>query len=173
MKKGFTLIELMVVFLILSVASVWVIPRIAQPLGGIELKTSARHVLSALRLARSRAVTQKVNIIAHFDLQQKKFILAQSGGGMDTSGMSAHIRKTAFQKTDNVKILDEYEFPEEVEIQHSKTVQPADTEDVFQILFYPSGRSSGGKVLFSGNSVKKYLVHVDFVTGITRLSTTN
>ncbi len=173
MKKGFTLVELLVVLLILSVASVWVIPRIAQPLGGMEVKASAKHVLSALRQARSRAVSQKVHIVAHFDLQKNQFILAESGGGMDTTGMSASIRKSLPQKGDSVKILDQYDFPGQLKIKHSETLELTDTREVFQILFYPSGRSTGGKVLFSADSPKKYLVHVDFITGMTRLSTVN
>lgn len=175
MKKGFTLIELIVVLLILSVASAWVIPRIAQPLGGVKLKTSAKHILTALRYARNRAVSRNTYIIVHFDLRQNRFILAETDPGDQERQIFGMLNSVGAENgqdgNSRVKILDTYEIPAELSMEPSAAMPLKQEGDHFQVLFYPSGRSTGGKILLSGKSPEKYVVHVDFITGMARLST--
>lgn len=56
--KGFTLIELMVVVVILAVASTAVVPNFVRSLRAAQLRTSAENLTAAVRLGQIRALTQ-------------------------------------------------------------------------------------------------------------------
>ncbi len=57
-KKGFTLIELTIVLIIMSFLFAVAGPRIAKSLSGLSLTTSTKKVAAALRYARSQAVNK-------------------------------------------------------------------------------------------------------------------
>jgi type II secretion system protein H len=56
-SRGFTLIELMVVALLLSILTVLIVPQFSGTHQGVLLRAAAREVLSAAQLAQSQAVT--------------------------------------------------------------------------------------------------------------------
>ncbi len=168
MKNGFTLIELLLVLIIVSLASAWVFPRFAKPLESLNTISAAKHVLTRCRYARNLAISKKKYIIAHFDLRQHQLLIVQAS-------QKQHFTESPFADAldgggKQHRILDTFNFPDGITIDHSGTLQPKNVREYFQIRFFPSGRSTGGKVLFSGESRKQYLVSVDFITGTTRLS---
>jgi prepilin-type N-terminal cleavage/methylation domain-containing protein len=56
-KRGVTLIELVVVFVIIAVLAVLMVPNIGAWLPGYRLRTATREVVSTLRTAQMRAVS--------------------------------------------------------------------------------------------------------------------
>jgi prepilin-type N-terminal cleavage/methylation domain-containing protein len=75
MKKGFTLLELLVVLVIISLVAAFVGPRILSPNNNIRLKTTASKVSSAMRYASNVATTEKKDIIVVFDLKNKRLCM--------------------------------------------------------------------------------------------------
>jgi len=55
--RGFTLIEIIIVLVIMGLMAAFAGPRIAKSLGGLSLRTTAKKVAGALRYAKSRSVT--------------------------------------------------------------------------------------------------------------------
>ena len=67
MNRGFTLMELLVVLVIISLVSAFVAPRITAPIGNLQLKTASKKIAGAMRYSRSRAASEKENTSFLFD----------------------------------------------------------------------------------------------------------
>ena len=72
MKKGFSLIELLVVLVLISLFSAFVGVNVGGSLGNMGLKTATKKVAASLRYARSRAITESVPYVALLDLNQNR-----------------------------------------------------------------------------------------------------
>ena len=67
LQDGFTLIEMVVVIIILSMVTILVIPRLPSTAGS-DLRTSARSLAAAIRYLGDLSVTAKVPHRLHFNL---------------------------------------------------------------------------------------------------------
>jgi len=65
-KRGFTLVELMIVIAVMGIMAVIAAPNFVTYLANQRLKGAARMVMSDLMAARQKAVTQNVNITVTF-----------------------------------------------------------------------------------------------------------
>jgi len=72
MRKGFTLIELMVVIVVLGVMMTLVIPQLGN-IGDANLKRSARHLTGMVRFLRDEAQAKKTIYRLRFDIQGNKY----------------------------------------------------------------------------------------------------
>lgn len=67
-KRGFTLVELIVVMAVLAIMLIAAAPALNDWLKNVEYESVARDIFSGLREARSLAVTNHENITAELDL---------------------------------------------------------------------------------------------------------
>ena len=74
-RKGTTLIELMIICAIISVLSAMAIPSWLEYMPKLRAKTAVRAAVSALREARSLAITEKTRFGVYFDSNNKNFVL--------------------------------------------------------------------------------------------------
>ncbi len=169
-ERGFTLLELIVVLIIVSLMSAVVGPSVAGSLSKMNLKTAAKKTAASLRYARSRAVAENTIYIARFDFEQNRLLIIS---GFDTPNKNKTGKnKTGKNKTDknnidekNTEKSKRYVLP--VGVRFKKGILAEDEVDsgLFDIVFSPGGSSSGGGVVLADERGKEYEIGVDFVTG--------
>ncbi len=71
-SKGFTLIELAVVIVVLGIMLALTIPRLGE-LGGANLKRSARHLTGTIRFLKDEAEAKKAVYRLRFDIQEGRY----------------------------------------------------------------------------------------------------
>ncbi|MDA3896816.1 MAG: prepilin-type N-terminal cleavage/methylation domain-containing protein [Desulfobacteraceae bacterium] len=158
MKKGFTLLELLVVLVIISLVAAFVGPRILSPNNNIRLKTTASKVSSAMRYASNVATTEKKDIIVVFDLKNKRLCMMPVQDFQEKDALLTNTKKN--------EGLNEFSFPEEIMfMENLSTIEQIDS-DTFIIYFFPNGTSSGGNIVLGNDRGPQYKIKVDFVTSI-------
>jgi len=83
-KKGVTLIELVVVFVIIAIAAVLLVPNIGGWLPYYRLKSATRDIVSTLRTAQMKAVSNNLQYRVNLnsgDVGANSYILQHNTGG--------------------------------------------------------------------------------------------
>jgi prepilin-type N-terminal cleavage/methylation domain-containing protein len=83
-KKGVTLIELVVVFVIIAIGAVLLVPNIGAWLPNYRLRSATRDVASTLRTAQMKAVSTNIPYGVAFDANACQ--LYRSSGGLIPEG---------------------------------------------------------------------------------------
>jgi len=69
-KRGFTLLEVLVVLVLLATTSALVAPSLGRGIAILELQSTARKIAATLRLARSKAVREQQVYFVEFNLEK-------------------------------------------------------------------------------------------------------
>ena len=163
--RGFTLLELLVVLVIISLTSVLVAPQLTGSLAKTNLQTASKKISASLRYARSQAASEKITYVAVFDFEKDRLSIktgqeAQTGETLKEDlgdGEEPVIRSKSYDLPDGVKLEKGISGEDEID------------SGLFQIAFFPTGSSSGGDVILTSDRGKQYKISVDFITGIVRL----
>ena len=147
LKKGFSLLELIVVLVLLALAAGVVMPSFSRGLRGLQLETSGRDLMTRMRHARSQAIAK-----------QKVF-------------------RIILRKDEDETVPDYYIFADEFEQQIRKFVLPEgvfvhtedDLEFPVRISFYANGRSSGATFSLKRETGREMRIWVDPITGFSRV----
>lgn len=163
-ERGFTLLELIVVLIIVSLMSAVVGPSVAGSLSKMNLKTAAKKTAASLRYARSRAVAENAIYIARFDFEQNRLLIIS---GFDPNKNKTGKNKTGENNIDekNTEKSKRYVLPEGVRFKKGILAEDEVDSGLFDIVFSPGGSSSGGGVVLADERGKEYEIGVDFVTG--------
>jgi type II secretion system protein H len=171
-SRGFTLIELIVVLVIISLMMALVTPRLIGSLTKMNLKTSAQKISSSLRYARSQAVSEQTVYHAVFDFENNSIYIKKENPQDDEDTYFKSEIESA--ETDNSKSkrsgMESYILPEGVVIKKAIIANEEIVSDLFTIVFYPVGSSSGGSVVLMDEKERQYQINVDFITGIINLT---
>jgi prepilin-type N-terminal cleavage/methylation domain-containing protein len=81
-KRGVTLVELLVVFVIIAVGAVLTIPNMGSWIANYRLRTATRDVTSTMRVAQMRAVSNNLNYRVSFDTVAGTYILQRNTGAL-------------------------------------------------------------------------------------------
>ena len=135
MTRGYTLIEVVVVLLVLALAAGLVAPSVGRSVDGLRTRAEVAGVASFLRAARAQAITHAVPCEVRLDQETHTLVRQGAEIGDVTKRVSAGLRIVA-------------------------ETAPAGT-----IIFYPHGRSSGGRLLIEAPGSSVYVVAVDALTG--------
>jgi type II secretion system protein H len=186
-RKGFTLIEVIIVVVIMGAAIGLAVPSIGKSLGKMKLKSAVRKFSAVLRYTRQMAISRKkeytVTILSNKDdaVFQYKYIKVERKGN----------KKDAFSDDEEIEASESRvtNFTDK-NIQKKKRVidlgkiqisyQQKDREGEYQeggsgeIIFYPKGESNGGRVIFSMEGVKlAFKVDIDPVIGRVKVKQKN
>ena len=159
-SRGFTLLELVVVVLLIGLISALVMPRMAASLPGVQLKSSARAVAASLRYARSQAVFESTPYVTIFDNSRK--LLAVAPMEKPTEAGEADSLRVILNGSPLQKV---YEFPDEVAFAVSNNSDADEERELVPIFFFPRGDSTGGTLVLKNMRRKHYTVTVDPITG--------
>jgi len=81
-KKGVTLIELIIVFVIIAIGAVLVAPNVRPWLLNYRLRSATRDIVSTLRTAQMKAVSTNMEYRVSFDKGTGGYILQRHTGGI-------------------------------------------------------------------------------------------
>jgi general secretion pathway protein H len=135
--RGFTLLELLLVLVIMATGYVLVVRLATGGVSGAELKSAARAVAAGLRDARGTAIATQESAALTLDLDKRSF---------EVPGRRARARPERHE-------LKLYTAQSEIVDEHRGAIR-----------FYPDGSSTGGRVTVASGE-RKLLVDVDWLTG--------
>jgi len=147
LKRGFSLLELIVVLMLVALAAGVVMPSFSRGWKGLEMETAGRDLMTRMRHARSQAISK-----------QKVF-------------------RMILHKDEDETVSDYYVFADEFEQQIRKFVLPEgvsmhiEDDVVFpvRISFYANGRSSGATFSLKRETGREMKIWVDPITGFSRV----
>jgi prepilin-type N-terminal cleavage/methylation domain-containing protein len=123
--RGYTLIELSVVILLVGVMLLLAVPRVRDTLLNDDLKAATRQIIGASRELRNEAVREQVDTILHLDLNQPGFWTYSA----DTTGEKrTEIRKGAIRFPEGIRIAG---------VRHAEEVRK--TEGEASVRFFRKG----------------------------------
>lgn len=135
MSRGYTLIEVVVVLLVLALAAGLVAPSVGRSVDALRTRAEIAGVASFLRGARAQAITREAPCEIRVDRDARGLVLQTGETGRVTKPVSATLRIVA-------------------------EAGPAGT-----IIFYPHGRSSGGQLRIEAPGPRVYVLTIDAMTG--------
>lgn len=146
---GFTLFEIIIVLVILGAAAAIVVPSFVGGLGGIQLETVTRDLITCMKKARSDAVAQ-----------QKTFrILLKT----NPNGAARYSLADEFQKP-----IKDFDLPKGITFVE-RQIDREINEEGQVVSFYSNGRSSGGSIVVKNSKGRKIRVEVDPITGFGKM----
>lgn len=137
-QRGFTLVEMLVVMVIMVLAYAMTAPMISAAVSGTELKAAARQIAAGLRKARSDSATHRREVALTVDVEERQFALSGD------------------QRV--------YRMPEKIDISLYTAQSELIDAKSGAIRFFPDGSSTGGRVTLSLGA-RLYKVDVDWMTG--------
>ena len=136
-NRGFTLLELMLVLLLLGISMVIVLPNIDKGLNERQVRVSALSLAAVARDLRSRALFDGMPQELAVNLPQNSYLVAQSR---------------------EVQLAADVKF---VSIDGGQTID----REIKKFYFFPNGSSLGGTIVLTGKNSVPYIVRLEPLTG--------
>ena len=161
-KRGFSLIELLVVLILISLSISLVTPSLSRLSRTIELKGAAKKISAILRYCRSEAVNKGQTYQAILDSNLRE-IRVQS------TALKEEKDENGDEKGEGKGSEKTYSLPEGIRMKEVDIPSFQNTSGYPRIEFYPNGGSNGGAILLDTPDRTGYKVKVDFLTGTVKV----
>ena len=142
--KGFTLVEVMVVLVIIALIMGMVATAMSRSVSSAEARAATRKLVASLRYTRARAIIDKGEQVFQINTDARSYMAP--GRKMVT-------------------------LPKGVDITVTTARSEITSEDVAGIRFFPDGGSTGGHIELTVNE-REYRVNVAWLTGETSMERT-
>lgn len=137
-SRGFTLLELLLVLLLLGLAYGLAGPMLSDGAERLEAKTVSRQLAAGLRKARSIAATERRESVLSLD-----------------------VGELSFSVTGDPKI---YQLPKKIEVSLFTAESELVRSQQGAIRFFPDGSSTGGRITVTAGG-NRQMIDVDWLTG--------
>jgi prepilin-type N-terminal cleavage/methylation domain-containing protein len=152
-QAGFTLLELLIVILIMAVVVGFSVPRFSRTFSNLQLQVFAYNVAKLLTYASKRAVARGEVLRIHFDVEGRRYWLAQAQEA-SPEGKSERVA-SKFGRMSSV--------PKAISLDPSARA----------VTFYPDGRADRFEMLIFDNRQDGYRLVTDVWTGRVKLLETH
>lgn len=139
--RGFTLVELMVVLVIIALVMGLVATSMSRSISGAEARTASRKLVASLRYTRARAIIDKKEQVFEVNTENRSY---QAPGRKQIT------------------------LPKGVDVTITTARSEMTSEDIAGIRFFPDGGSTGGHIELTVNE-REYRVNVAWLTGEAQL----
>jgi type II secretion system protein H len=146
-NKGFSLLELVIVLLIIGLVAGVSYPSLRRGTTAFHLRATGRDVLNHLRYAREKAITEQKEMTVTIDRDTQTVILS------DTAG-------------EDRKVLT---LPKDVKIVEMKSVEQEITVGQLVTRFLPNGSAENTEIVLKADNGGEIRLLVDPVTGGSRI----
>ena len=136
-QKGFSLLELLVVLVIVGFMAVLIPPRLSGIMATTQAKSAAREIVSALRQSRNLAISSQKDQVFIIDLAKKIYSIDP-----------AKAKK----------------LPDKVKINLYTARSEQISEQVGGIRFFPDGSSTGGRINLTLRN-QDFFIDIKWLTG--------
>jgi general secretion pathway protein H len=156
-SRGFALIELVVVLILIGVSAALVIPGFTRVSKSVELRAAAKKVAGLLRYYRNEAVQRgKVyQVLFDFNLREIRVQSVEIVKGNEQS-----------EEMEEMRLQQRFPMPMDIQVKEMRTAGSMYVSDYPVIEFYPNGSSNGGSFILDLQSSRGYWIRVNFLTGI-------
>lgn len=150
-NRGFSLLEIMVVVVLLAAASAIVLPSFSGAFASLQVETAGRDMATVMKQARSYSVGRQrpfriMIALNEYSSEAVEYVMA------DEYGRAMKV----FSLPDGVRFVSAE--------RHGDTMSAG-------VSFYPSGRSSGGVFYLSNEQGRQVRIIVDPITGFSVVET--
>lgn len=83
-QKGFTIMELVIVAVIISIGAALAVPKFHGVISRLRFKSTGRNIVSTLRLARANAVSKRAQFGVYFDLEDREYVFYKDIQNLDS-----------------------------------------------------------------------------------------
>jgi general secretion pathway protein H len=143
MIRGFSLIEILIVLVIAVIIMGVVGPKISSGISSVKFKSITKEVVSGLRYARMKSITENRKIEFIVNLEQHFYRIDEENKN--------------------------HPIPEDIEITLVTASTQVIGEEQGSIIYFPDGSSSGGRVTLETEQQKR-LIDVNWLTGMVEVS---
>ena len=168
-NKGFSLIEVMVVLILISLSMFLATPLLSRFSKTVELKGAAKRISAILRYSRSEAVNRGKVYQVLFDSDLRQVNVQPIEEKEEDEEAKDGTKDEAKDEAKDEPKRKTYTLPKGVDIKEVKANSPQYPSDYAVIEFYPNGGSNGGTIRLDSPDRKGYRIKVHFLTGIVEI----
>ncbi len=154
-SRGFSLLELVIVLLIISLLALLVTPRLTKTVSHMEVKSAAKKISAILRYCRSDAVNKNRIVQVNFDAESHLISVMSAEEGEEKP-----VQRNS------------YLLPGAIRVEKIETGKTVLENTLPSFEFYPNGGANGGTAVVRGGEGRAYTLQVDFLTGGVKVETT-
>jgi general secretion pathway protein H len=147
-SRGFSLLELVIVLLIISLLALLVTPRLTKTISHMEVKSAAKKISAILRYCRSDAINKNRIVQVNFDTESNLISVMSADEGEE-----------------NPIMRNSYLLPKVIRMEKIEAGKTILENALPSFEFYPNGGANGGTAVVRGGEGRAYTLQVDFLTG--------
>ncbi len=160
-NRGFSLIELVIVLVLVSLSLALVAPSFSRFSKRVELKTTAQKISGILRYFRSESIQSGKVYQILFDSVLRE-VNIQVLEGEEEGATEKKKDEQKFSKRS-------YPLPAGIQMKEFNIPAPEFPSDLPTIEFYPNGGTNGGSFILDAQDQRGYRIKVYFLTGIVEI----